>query len=88
MQSARWFMEHAPEDAEPYGALPKIAVLPLFSPNSAQSVVCTFSDHGDVRYAFCISDVFTSRSFNAAKFRAILTDSLETTLAIVKVLGV
>ena len=40
-----------------------------------------------LRYAFCISDVFTSRSFNAAKVRVILIDSLETILAYVKLLG-
>ena len=58
-----------------------IAVLPLFG------VVCTLSEHVAVRYAFCISDVFTSRSFNAVKVRPILTDSLETMLAYVKLLG-
>ena len=83
MQSARWFLKLAPDDAKPYNALAMIAVLPLFSPNLVPGVVCTFSEHGAVRYAFCISDVFTSRSFNAAKVREILTDSLETTLAYV-----
>ena len=63
-----------------------IAVLSLFSPNSVPSVVCTLSEHGAARYSFCISDVFTSRSFNAPKVRAIQTDSLETTLANVKLL--
>ena len=87
MQSARWFLQLASDDARPYKALTMITVLPLFSPNSVPSVVCTFSEHRAVRYAFCISDVFTSRSFNAAKVRAILTDSLETTLANVKLLG-
>ena len=76
MQSARWFLKLAPDDAKPYIALTMIAVLPLFSPNLVPSVVCTFSEHGAVRYGFCIADV---RSFNAAKVRAILTDSLETT---------
>ena len=81
MQSARWFLKLAPEDAKPYNALTVIAVLPLFSPNSVPSVVCTFSEHEAVRYSFCISDVFTLRPFNAAKVRAILMDSLETMLA-------
>ena len=73
IQSARWFLKHAPDDATQYKALTMTAVLSLFSPNSVPSAGCTFSEHGAVRYAFCISDVFTSRSFNAAKVRAILT---------------
>ena len=85
MQSARWSLKLAPDDDKPYNAL-TIAILPVVSPNSVPSVVCTFSEHGTVIYAFCISDVFTSRSFNAAKVRAILTDSLETTLTYVKLL--
>ena len=76
MQSARWFLKVAPDDAKPDSALTMIAVSPLFSPNSVPSVVCTFSEHGAVRYAFCMSDVFTSRPFNAAKVRAVLTGSL------------
>ena len=87
MNSARWFLKLAPDDAKPYINLTMIAVLPLFSPNSVTSVVCTFSEHGAVRYAFCISDVFISRSFNAAKVRVIPTDSLETTLAYINLLG-
>ena len=87
MQSPRWFLKLAPDDAKPYNALTMIAVWPLFSQNSVPSVVWIFSEHGAVRYSFCISDVFTSRSFNAAKVRAILTDSLETMLAYVKLLG-
>ena len=63
------------------------AVLPLFSPNSVPGVVCTFSEHRAVRYAFCISDVFTLSSFNAGKARALLTDSLQTMVAYVKLLG-
>ena len=81
MQSAGWFLKLAPDNAKPYDALTMIAVLPSFSPNLVPSVDCTFSEHGAVRYAFCISDVFISRSLNAAKVRPILTDSLETTLA-------
>ena len=71
----------------PYYALTMIAVLPLFPPNSVPSLVCTSSEYGAVRYAFCISDVYTSRSFNTAKVRAILTDSLETMLAYVNLIG-
>ena len=67
MQSASWFLKLAPDDAKPYKALTMIAVFPLFCSNSVPSVVCTFSEHGGVRCAFCVSDVFTSRSFNAAK---------------------
>ena len=87
MQSARWFLKLAPDDAKPYNALTMIAVLRLSSPNLVPNVVCTFSEHGTARYAFCIPDVFTSRSFNAAKVRAILTDLLYTTLANVRLLG-
>ena len=50
-----------------------IAVLPLVTPSSVPGVVCPLNEHGAVRYAFCISDVFHSRSLNAAKVRAILT---------------
>ena len=69
MQSARWLLKLAPDDAKTYNAPTIISVLSLFSRNSVPSVVCTFSEHGAVRYAFCISDVFTSSSFNAAKAR-------------------
>ena len=86
MQSARWILKHAPDDAKPYSALTMIAVLPLFSLNSVPSVVCTFSEQG-TSDMHSVSDVFTSRSFNAAKVRAILTDSLETMLAYVELLG-
>ena len=86
MQFARWFLKLAPDDAKPYNALTMIAILPLCSPNSVANVAYTFSEHGAVSYAFCISDVFTSRSFNAAEIRAILTDSHETMLANVKLL--
>ena len=84
MQSARWSLKLAPDDAKPYKALTMITVLPLFSPSSVPNVVCTFSEHGAVRYAFCISDVFTSRSFNAAKVRAILTILLKPCLHMLK----
>ena len=60
MQSARWFLKLAPDDSKPYNALTMIAGLHLFSPNTVPSVVCTFSEHGAVRHAFCISDVFTT----------------------------
>ena len=69
MKLARWFLELAPNDAKPYTALTMIAALPLFSTNLVHSVVITYSAHEAVRYAFCISDVFTSRSFKAAKVR-------------------
>ena len=49
MKSVKWFLMLAPDDAKPYKALTIIAVLPLFSPNSVPSVVCTFSEHGAVR---------------------------------------
>ena len=87
MQSVRWFLKLTPDDARLYSALKMIAVLPFSSPNSSPSVVCTFSEHGAVRYTFCMSDVLTSRSFSAAKVRAILTDSLDATLAYVRLFG-
>ena len=49
MQSARWFLKLAPDDAKPYNALTMIAVLPLLSPNSVPRAVCTFSEHGAAR---------------------------------------
>jgi hypothetical protein len=42
-----------------------------------------FSPIGDVKYAFSMSAVLTSKSLSAAKVNAILTDSLEATLAYV-----
>ena len=42
-----------------------------------------FSATGAAKKAFCISLVFTSKSFNAANVKAMLTDSLDTTLAYV-----
>ena len=36
MQSARWFLKLAPDDARPYNALTFIAVLPLFSQTLSQ----------------------------------------------------
>ena len=63
MQSARWLRKEAPADLVPHEAQTITAVFPSSSPNSGPSFVHSFSSVGAVKYAFSMSEVFTSRQF-------------------------
>ena len=55
MQSARWFLKLAPDDAKPSNALTMIAVFPLFSPNSVPSVVSLSMGLPDMHFVYLMS---------------------------------
>jgi hypothetical protein len=82
MQSARWLRKLAPADFRPYNERTMMAVAPASSLNSGPNTHHIFSDTGAVRYA-----VLTFQSFRAARVKAILTDSLDTTLVYISVFG-
>ena len=67
-----------PHDFSPYNAVFTSIDVPSSSPNSGSANVQIFSMQSAVRYVFCISQAIISSSLNAAIFKAILTESLDT----------
>ena len=81
-------MNESPADLRLYKALKTRDFFPARSvPNSEPNMVHIFSEKVAVKYAFWMSYVLTSRSFNAASMRAIQRLSCETTFAYVNVVG-
>ena len=87
MQSAKWLQNAALALFNPYNDCTKMACFPASGPNSGPHMVEIFSAAGAAKKAFCMSLVFTSKSFNAASVKAMQTDSLDTTLVYVIVAG-
>ena len=72
-----WNVAH--DDFIPYNSIFTRINVPSSSPNYGPANVQIFSLKSVVRYAFCISQANISRPFNAEIFKAILTESLNTT---------
>jgi len=84
--SAKKALNDVPAGFKPYNALVIINTFPTRSCipgtylHSSLARIQTFSRFGAVRYAFYISPLNISSSFNAAINRIIRTESLETTV--------
>ena len=64
---------------EKYNARTTIIMYPFSEPNSGPAMVQIFSRIGAVRYAFCMSQPSTFKSFSATIMKSIRTESLDTT---------
>jgi hypothetical protein len=74
-------MNTALSDFRQYKARTMSARFPASYPNSGPNTIQIFSVIGAIKLALSISAILTSKSFKAAKVYALMTDSLDTTLA-------